>query len=298
MLDLDFAYFNLQTSDRKGLTGRKYFLDRLAPLLYAPRIARLIEVPQLGVGCHIHVPLGAGNMTSLAESGQQRFLEKTEQLLHDIKITNLSADRSLRQFWPDLGQYFDLVWGDDFIKALGYTLVQEIMSRRGADKIILVGDIRNYSDLLESLIGFEVPISVQSLKPTDYEVMTYRLLYERGCAISNSYVNPPGWGKGDLILVFDGEAAGVIAAAPEQFLIRLTNSSRGLAPELEEHLQQSGMDGQLGIMAPILESCLKVKAGIIAAHAEQDMSGLVPFKALQQAGEEIGVWDIFLDKDL
>ena len=48
MLDLDFAYFDLQTSDRKGLTGRKYFLDRLAPLLYAPRIARLIEVPQLG----------------------------------------------------------------------------------------------------------------------------------------------------------------------------------------------------------------------------------------------------------
>ena len=147
MLDLDFAYFNLQPSDRKGLTGRKYFLDRLAPLLYAPRIARLIEVPQLGVGCHIQVPLGAGNMASLAESGQQRFLEKTEQLLQDIKLTNLSADRSLRQFWPNLGQYFDLVWGDDFIKALGFTLVQEIMSRRGADKNVLVGDISNYSDL-------------------------------------------------------------------------------------------------------------------------------------------------------
>ena len=298
MLDLDFAYFNLQSSDRKGLTGRKYFLDRLATLLYAPRIARLIEVPQLGVGCHIQVPLGAGNMASLAESGQQRFLEKTEQLLQDIKLTNLSADRSLRQFWPNLGQYFDLVWGDDFIKALGFTLVQEIMSRRGADKIVLVGDISNYSDLLESLISFEVPISVQSLKPTDYEVMIYRLLYERGCAVSNSYVNPQSWGQGDLILVFDGEAAGVIAATPGQFLVRLTNSSRGLAPELEEHLEKSGMDAQLGIMAPILESCLKVKAGINSDPVEHDTSGLAPFMTLQQAGEEIGVWDIFLDKVL
>lgn len=298
MPDLDFAYFDLQTSDRKGLTGRKYFLDRLAPLLYAPRIARLIEVPQLGVGCHIHIPIGVGNMNSLAESGQQRFLEKTEQILHDTKITNLSADRSLRPFWPDLGQYFDLVWGDDFIKALGFTLVQNIMSRRGGDKIILVGDISNYGDLLEALIVFEVPISVQSLKPTDYEVMTYRLLYERGCAISNSYVNPQDWGLGDLILVFDGVAAGVIAAAPGQFLLRLTNSSRGLAPELEDHLEQSGMDGRLGIMAPILESCIKVKAGIVPAHGEHDTLGLTPFITLQRAGEEIGVWDIFLDKAL
>jgi len=45
MLDLDFAYLSLQTSDRKGLAGRKYFLDRLAPLFYGPRIARLIKVP-------------------------------------------------------------------------------------------------------------------------------------------------------------------------------------------------------------------------------------------------------------
>lgn len=299
MLDLDFAYFNLQTSDRKGLAGRKYFLDRLAPLLYAPRVERLIEVPQLGAGCNIHLPLGSGNIASLGELGQQRFFEKTEQLLNEFKLANLSAERSLRQVWPDLGEYFALVWGDDFIKALGYTLVQETMSRRGADKIILVGDVSAYSDLLESLTGFGVPISVQSLKPADYEVMTYRLLYDRGCAVSNSYVNPSGWEKGNLILVFDGEGENIIAASPGQFLFRLTNNSRGLAPELEEHLEQSGIGGCLGTIAPILESCIKVKAGIISAHAEQDMSRpAAPFKVLQQVGEQMGVWDIFLDKVL
>ncbi|MGB4302775.1 MAG: hypothetical protein WBJ34_03125 [Syntrophomonadaceae bacterium] len=297
MLDLDFAYFNLQTSDRKGLASRKYFLDRLAPLLYAPRIEKLIEIPQLAAGCNIHLPLGAGNVAHLDEPIRQNFFAKLEQLLQEMKLTNLSAQRSLRQIWPELGEYFALVWGDDFIKALGYTLVQEIMSRQGADKIILVGDIYTYSDLLEALTGFGVPISVQSLKPVDYEVMTYRLLYDRGCAVSNSYVNPSGWEKGNLILVFDGEAESMIAAQPGQFLFRLTNDSRGLAPELEEHLEQNGIGGSLGTIAPILESCIKVKAGIASACAELDMSRpTAPFEALQQAGEQIGVWDIFLDK--
>lgn len=297
MFDLDFAYLDLQTSDRKGLAGRKYFLDRLAPLLYGPRITKLIEVPQLGSGCNIHLPLGAGNLASLPERGQQRFLEKTGQLLEELNLTNLSAERSLRQVWPHLGEYFDLVWGDDFIKALGYTLVQETMSRRDANKIILVGDISTYTDLLEALTVFEVPISVQSLKPVDYEVMTYRLLYDKGCAVSNSYVNPQGWEKGNLILVFDGEAESLIAASPGQFLFRLTNSSRGLAPDLEEHLEQNGISGQLGTIAPILETCITVKAGINSAHAEQHMSKpTAPFQVLQAAGEEIGVWDIFLDK--
>lgn len=299
MLDLDFAYLNLQTSDRKGLAGRKYFLDRLAPLLYGPRIARLIEVPQLGCGCNIHLPLGAGNLANLPQRGQQRFLEKTGQLLEEMHLTNLSAERSLRQVWANLGEYFNLVWGDDFIKALGYTLVQETISRRGANKIILVGDMSTYSDLLEALTVFQVPISVQSLRPVDYEVMTYRLLYDKGCAVSNSYVNPQGWEKGNLILVFDGEAESLIAAAPHQFLFRLTNNSRGLAPDLEEHLEQNGISGQLGTMAPILESCIAVKAGIKSAHAEQDMSKTTaPFQDLWAVGAEIGVWDIFLDKVL
>jgi hypothetical protein len=49
------------------------------------------------------------------------------------------------------------------------------------------------------------------------------------------------WEKGNLILVFDGEAESMIAAQPGQFLFRLTNDSRGLAPELEEHLEQNGI---------------------------------------------------------
>lgn len=299
MLDLDFAYLSMQNSDRKGLAGRKYFLDRLAPLLYGPRITRLIEVPQLGAGCNIHLPLGAGNLASMPEWGRQRFLEKTGQLLEDLHLTNLSADRSLRQVWPNLNEYFDLVWGDDFIKALGYTLVQEVISRRGADKIILVGEMSTYSDLLEALTVFEVPISVQSLKPADYEVMTYRLLYDKGCAVSNSYVNPQGWEKGDLVLVFDGEAESLVAASPGQFLFRLTNNSRGLAPDLEEHLEQNGISGQLGTLAPILETCIAVKAGIDTRCAEQERAKpAAPFQNLQAAGEEIGVWDIFLDKVL
>ena len=177
MLDLDFAYFNLQTSDRKGLASRKYFLDRLAPLLYAPRIEKLIEIPQLAAGCNIHLPLGAGNVAHLDGQSAKTFAKL--ELLPGDETHQHSAQRSLRQIWPELGEYFALVWGDDFIKALGYTLVQEIMSRQGADKIILVGDIYTYSDLLEALTGFGVPISVQSLKPVDYEVMTYRLLYDR-----------------------------------------------------------------------------------------------------------------------
>lgn len=297
MFDLDFAYFSLQNSDRKGLADRKFFLDRLAPLLYAPRIEKLLDIPQLGAGCNIRLPLGAGNIMRLEEAGQQRFLDKTDSILNELNLSDLAADRSLRQVWPGLSRHFALVWGDDFIKALAYTLVRESISRREANKIIMVGDISTYGDLLDTLTIFEVPLSIQTLKPVDYEIMTYRLLYERGCAVSNSYFNPNAWEDGDLILVFDGETQHLAAASPGRFIFRLTNNTRDLAPELEEHLEQTGIGGWLGTMAPILESCLRAKAGIFSADAEQDMSRTsAPFLTLQQTADQMGVWDLFLDK--
>lgn len=297
MLDLDFAFFNLQDQDRKGLAGRKYFLDRLAPFLFGPRIERLVEVPQLGAGCNIHLPLGAGNVNRMEAAGQRRVFEQTSQLLMELKLDQMAADRSLRQAWPNLEGYFSLIWGDDFIKALAYTLAREIVSRRGADKIVLVGEVLDYSDLLEALIPLGVPLSVQTTKPADYEVMTYRLLYERGCAVSNSLLNPDSWDKNHLVLLFDGDSSEYAAVWAGRYLIRLTSSSRGLAPDLEHHLDESGLGGWLGIMAPIMESCLKSKAGIFSANDEQDMSrSHPPFLALQESAEELGVWDLFLDK--
>lgn len=297
MLDLDFAFLNLQNEDRKGLAGRKFFLDRLAPWLYTPRIERLVEVPQLGSGCHIHLPLGAGNVTRMPDWGRQRLTEKTDQLLSELKLSQLSVDRFLRGVWPDLGERLSLIWGDLFLKALAYTLVQETLSRRGADRIILAGDLATYADLLEALTVFQTPISVQTVKPVDYEVMTYRLLYERGCAVSNSYLNPRGWETGDLILVFDGSSDQLLAGAPGCFLFRLCSDSRGLAPELEEHLDYTGIGGWLGTMAPILESCLTRKGGIFSGGEEQDMSRPpAPFLVLQETADQLGVWDLFLDK--
>ncbi|MGI5880607.1 MAG: hypothetical protein ACOX6L_08440 [Syntrophomonadaceae bacterium] len=295
MLNLDFAFFNLIEQDRQGLIYRKYFLDRLAPLLFTPRIQRLIEIPGLGAGCNIHLPLGGGNFINMHEEVQKQMLDRTGDILQELNLSKLAVDRRLQRNIRPWSKQLSLLFGDQFIKALAYTFIKESIDRTAVRKIILTGEMAGAEDLLETAATFRVPISIQTDVPANYELMTYRLLYEKGCAISNSFIKPHEWKHGDVVIAFDGLSSRFSMAAPGICYRFLTCETQNLAPELEAHLSRGGINPQLGTLAPILESCL-LPAGEMLSNSEQQKENSHKFLDLQKHGQQIGLWDHFLDK--
>ena len=119
--------------------------------------------------------------------------------------------------------------------------------------------------------------------------MVQRLLYEKGLAVSNSYVNPHNWGRGDLIVSFEPGSRSLAIASPEVFGIRLDDDSSGLAPELEQVLALAGLNPKINTLAPILETCLLTQAGYFNSNGEDIHQALI------EAGDSIGLWEPFLD---
>ena len=72
-----------------------------------------------------------------------------------------------------------LIFGDEFIKALAYTLIKHFLSHRQISKVVLVGRYR-WAGFIEEVSNLQVPVSIQSTCPSRYEIMIYRLMYEKG----------------------------------------------------------------------------------------------------------------------
>ena len=300
MLDLDFAFFDMRNSNRQGLANRKAFLDRLAPVLYSPRVERLIDFGRWGLkGCNVRLPLGEGNWSILHPDKRSLMMEKTVSIMREYEIPCMGVDRRLRGLFMTQQHNLPLVYGDHFITALAAILVGRVMERQPVNKLILVGDIPDICSLINNMSRYRIPISVQNYHPARYEIMIHRLLYEEGLAVSNSYINPNNWVRGDLVVSVEPDSRSLALASPEAFYIRLDNDSSGLAPELEEILGRGGMNGCLHTLAPILESCLLEQAGNII-HDGEDNYFYREEKAdelhdrLIEAGESMGLWEPFL----
>lgn len=299
MLELDFAFLNMMNRNRQGLAARKFFLDRLAPVFFSPRVENLINFGDLGVkGCNVFLPLGQANWKQLEDDKRATILARSEGILQDYALPGMAADRRMKKSLGITAPAYPVIYGDSFIKALAAVLVRQSIESRSIDKIVVVGDMIELLPLLENLSRFPVPISVQNTHPTRHEVTAHKLLYEKGMAISNSYVNPESWQKGDLIVLFESGYRRMVLASPQAFYIELANESRGLAPSLEKALLMVGMDASLQTLAPILESCLYTKAGIQHQYVENEQLDFKPdhneeFAKLIEAGEEMGVWEPF-----
>lgn len=302
MLDLHFGYFNIMNNDRRGLFFQKVFLERMAPVFFAPRVEKLIEIRDLQArGCNITIPLGAGNLALLPPATRQVMAEKSRHLIDDYGLSGLAVDRRLKSLPAGCLPATPLVFGDNFVKALADALVARMVSRRDLKKIIVVGDLDNPLGFAARLCSYGLPVSVQSYHPSRYEVVSYKLLYEKGCALATSYLEPATWERGDLAIVFDGEnLAGVHNS--EAFCLRLDNSSRGWSPQLEYGLELNGIPGTLNNLAPIVESCLWFQAGFSQCYAEHARSDLQEpvneadsFLKLETLGDSIGLWDVFAD---
>lgn len=290
MLDLDFAFFNMRESNRQGLANRKTFLDRLAPILFSPRVKQLINFGRLGLkGCNVLLPMGEGNWTIMNPNNRGRMMEKTEEILNDYELPRLGVDRRLKSLFLAEQHNLPVVFGDHFISALAAVLIEKAIVFQDPGKLILVGDIPDVFPLLTNLAGYHIPISMQNYYPVRNEIMVHRLLYDKGLAVSNSYVNPHNWRKGDLIVSFEPSGRSLAIASPEVFGIRLDDDSTGLAPELEQALTEAGLNPKINTLAPILETCLLAEAGYLNLSGEELHEGLI------EAGDNIGLWEPFLD---
>lgn len=293
MLDLDFAFFNMRENNRQGLASRKTFWDRLAPVFFPPRVKQLIHFGRLGLkGCNVLLPMGEGNWTILNHDNRGRMMEKTEAILQDYELPRMGVDRRLKSLFLSQQHNIPVVFGDHFISALAAVLVEKSLAFHDIKKLILVGDVPDLYPLLNNVARYHIPISIQNYYPVRNEVMVYRLLYDKGLAVSNSYVNPHNWSKGDLIVSFEPGGRSLAVASPEVFGIRLDDDSSGLAPELENVLTEAGLNPQINTLAPILETCLLAEAGYLYLDGE-DLH-----QALIEAGDNISLWEPFLDNGL
>ncbi len=302
MLELDFAFLNMMDRNRQGLAARKFFLDRLAPVFYSPRVEHLINFGKLGVkGCNVFLPLGEGNWQQLEVDNRTRMLEKSEGILQEYDLQKMAADRRLKKTLSDNEAMFPLVFGDNFIKALAAVLVRQALEIKSIEKLVLVGDMIDLLPLLDNLGRYMLPISVQNNHPARFEATAHYLLYEKGLAITNSYLSPNTWDEGDLIIIFENGLRRMTLASPRAFYIELMDESRGLAPSLEMSLSKVGLDDSLHTLAPILESCLYKKAGILLPSAEEEELDYKPkvgaeVEILIELGEDMGVWEPFRNR--
>lgn len=302
MLDLDFAFFNMRDSTRQGLANRKPFLDRLAPFLFPPRVQRLINFGRLGLkGCNVMLPLGEGNWNILNNDNRGLMLAKTGAILSEYELPRMGVDRRLRGMFQVEEHQLPLIFGDQFISVLAAVLINKAVSRHDIKKLVLVGDIPHIWPLINNVARYKIPISVQNYHPGRYEIMAYRLLYEEGLAVSNSYLNPHKWERGDLIIAVEPTIGRLALASPQAFCIRLDDEQSGLAPELEQVLRGAGLNPQLHTLAPILESCLLTQAGKIDQHGEVKYSDKKVksgdlHQEMIEAGMDLRLWEPFLDK--
>lgn len=305
MLDLDFAFFKLNNSEKRGLFYQKNFLNWLGPVFFLPRVEKLIQLNDLNFsGCQISMPLSPGHLSLIEPEKQQTMFKRCIEIAQDYQLPSLAVDRCLKKQLLEFALGFPLIFGDNFIKALAAAIITRVISQREITRIIMVGEVEHYPEFISGIGQCGVPLSIQTRYPAQYEVMVYRLLYEKGYAVSTSLLNPHSWEAGDLVLVFEPQQESLAVTFPQTCCIQLTNNAYGLAPELEAKLVQNGIESSLHNLAPIMETCMLGEAGILSSGGEQIMineadgrEGSI-FLTLQQIGDELGLWDLFLDKGI
>ncbi|MEN6391192.1 MAG: hypothetical protein ABFD04_12310 [Syntrophomonas sp.] len=298
MVELDFGFLSLRHVDRTGLTSQKFFLERLAPIFFPLRVARLVELPELDSRvCSMVLPLGSGNLQHLDREKRRRMLEHHDVLMNDFQLRVLAVDRRLKDDFLSLDCKHPLIFGDYFIEVLALVQIRRLVSNYRVKKIIIVGASAHFSMFLEALNEFNLPVSIQSYRPDRYEVLAYRLLYEKGCAVSTSRLNPTEWEKGDLVVAL---ASGSDFRGYPSFCLHLGDDQYGLAPELDKRLEQSGWEGCLHHLAPLLESTMLTKAGYFESNEEpiKVSDNMLDLPYLEGLGSQMGLWDRFLDKAL
>lgn len=298
MSEIEFAFFNLMQCDKRGLVYQKYVLDRLAPFLFAPRVARLIDLPVINArGYHVVLPLGEGNLDCMEPERQQQMLCKSIDVTREFNLPALAVDRRLKPRFALSQGDMKLVFGDNFIKALAAAFIKRTLSKHDMKRIVIATDNEDVMDFAEYVAYFDVPLSIQSYYPARYETAAYQMMYENGRAVSTSLFNPHSWRKGDLVVIFDTQDRFVAISTQDVFALQLGNLSHNLSPALENNLKNYGLEARLHNLAPIMELCLWMTAEPIPEADTNTEKALLPaFIQLEKSANSLGLWELFLDK--
>lgn len=300
MSELEFAFFNLMESDKRGLVYQKYLLDRLAPFFFAPRVTRVIDLSVINArGYHVVMPLGEGNLNRMEPERQVQMLSKSIEVTRDFNLPALAVDRRLKSRFVVSEVGLKVVFGDHFIKALAAAYIKHSLSRHDIKRIVIATDHEDLVDFMEYASRFDLPVSIQSFQPARYEPVAYQMMYDNGRIVSTSMFNPQSWSKGDLVVVFDPQDRFVAISPRDVFCLQLGNKSCNLAPSLEHDLQCHGVEARLHNLAPIMELYLeryskKPPAEVLEPHGANTGQDFVP---LDKAANSLGLWELFLDKD-
>jgi hypothetical protein len=303
VLDLDFAFLHMLDFSRRGLAQRGYFLNRLAPLLYSPRLDNLIDlcVPG-GQGGNLLLPLGMENWKILNQETRKALIAKIKVWAREYSLPVLAVDRQIKNFLSELKDNLFITYGDKFINLLTVVFLQALISEKAINKIVFVGETTGLASLLEYVSRWQIPIGIQNYQPIKYERLAHNLLYEKGIAISNSQLNPRDWDKGEIIVGFSGAYNQLSLLAPQSFYIALDNNRNRLAPDIENRLMAAGLNGNLSTLAPILENFLfynnqVANNGIVLDNNKEALT-IEEYDFLIERGWQSGLWNAFLDKGI
>ncbi len=270
---------------RRGLLFKPSVLNRVAPLFFGPRLSRVIALTKVGLlAKELLIPLGHENWKSLTPEIRETLGQRVLHLCQKQKIQSLGVSRGLP---PDsLGSLAAKRRGDNFIMALALLKIAESLGQTRGRRIILVSD-QKLAFSLAVLVSerFKVPVFLQSTTPCRHEAFAWRMLYREGLAISLSAINPAQWKDDDIVLLLDEGYAHLVKGYESGWRLNLFDSSQGHAPQLEEELQEQGMDPALRNLAPLME-----------AYLLQEVNGHYKdcIKIIEEKGSKI--WGYFLDK--
>lgn len=298
MREIDFAFFSLNHEDKRGLVYHKFWLDRLTPRFFSPRLEKLFYLPYVDKkGCSIKLKLGRQNFHKLSLLKKQETVAKAIDIISEYDLNILGVDRRFKDDVQILSNNFNLTFGDNFIKALALAMTERYLSRKEINRLIIVGKTDGWPELVEEFLKYGLPLSLQSFCPKEDEIMAYKFFYEKGYTLSASYVNPDKWQKGDLILFFDLKAGEFKFNSYGIYKLEYNNYSLSLHPDVKEVLGKSGIDCNMYSLAPVLETCLVKEAGISAVNGEHYLAGK-EFLKIKNLGEITELWDMFLDNPI
>ncbi len=289
------AWIDINGRDRRFLL-RYPFMQRIAPLLYGPRIVGGVD---LGLGrepvCHIRFPLPLDCWNQLQKPVQMTLCRQLATLCDRAGGLALAAERDCRRALGGAGKFPVLFSGELFRWILLAVLAEDYLRRHVVRRVILVLPAGSETEgLLCFLCRTGVPLVLQNDHRSRTERLCWRLLHKKGLAVSCSRVNPKTWRPGDLVAGFRPELRALLAPRNDVTGLVLDESARGLSPLLEERAQTAGLPGNLGILSPLLEYYLlrhepKVPTGELLCREEI-------WKKLIGSGEKSGIWHSFLDK--
>ncbi|MDR1160484.1 MAG: hypothetical protein LBK69_07670, partial [Syntrophomonadaceae bacterium] len=270
MTDLDFAFINMLPQDKKRLGYKENLLNWVAPFFFMPRLQRLFRLKGLNTqGGNILLPLGPGQMAKMHEDYKKKVINYAFDFLSAYTLPVLAVDRRLKDIFSGNKNEYEIIYGDYFILALAYVLIHTTALKYPIDRIILAGSIDGCDEFLEAVCMLGLPVAIQNYNPVREEILAYNLLYSKGIALNVGFFDPYQITGKDIVIFFDSRLYEAALSVPRKFYIQLTDSSKNLAPRLEQEFRLNQLDFHLHHLAPILETCLLLKEGYFSLGNEK-----------------------------